>query len=87
MKKILLSIFILLVISIVACQQTAKETVMEKKEVVTEQVLEVPQTETTGEAVVDAVGNDLTNVNDVEKDLSTDELSDLDSGLTDVQNI
>ena len=85
MNKILLSIFILLIISISACQQAAKEPVMEKKEDAMQK--EVPKVETTGEAVVDAVGNDLTNVNNVEKDLSTDELSDLDAGLTDVQNI
>ncbi len=77
MKKTLLSIVILIVIFIVACQQPVKEQVMEK----------TPATTATGEAAVDAVGNDLTNVNSVEKDLGTDELSDLDAGLTDVQNI
>ena len=81
MKKLLLTIFILLIISIVACKQAVQEDVMEKKEV-TE-----PVVETTGEAAVDAVGNDLNNVNNVEKDLSVDELDDLDSGLTDVENI
>lgn len=82
---------ILLIISIVACQP-AKQEVMEKKEQAMEKEVqamekEVPKAETTGEAVVDAVGNDLTNVNNVEKDLSADELGDLDSGLADVQNI
>ena len=85
MKKILLSIFILLIISIVACQQAAKEAVMEKKEGVMEKT--EPKVEATGNAAVAAVGNDLNNVDSVEKDLSTDELSDLDSGLSDVQNI
>ena len=86
MKKIFLLILTLLIISVVACQQAAgpvmekKDTMMEKKE-----VMEKPAA--TGEAVVDAVGNDLTNVNSIEKDLSTDELDDLDAGLTDVQNI
>ena len=84
MKKILLSILVLLIISIVACQP-AKQEVMEKKEQAMEK--EAPKVETTGESVVDAVGNDLNNVDDVDKDLSTDELSDLDSGLADVQNI
>ena len=77
----------MLIISIVACQQ-AKEPVMEKKEDAMQK--DVPKAGTapaTGEAAVDAVGNDLTNVNNVEKDLSTDELNDLDAGLTDVQNI
>ena len=77
MKKTLLSIVILIVIFIAACQQSVKEQVMEK----------TLATTATGEAAVDAVGNDLTNVNSVEKDLGTDELSDLDAGLTDVQNI
>ena len=84
MKKILISILILLIISIVACQP-AKQEVMEKKEQAMEK--EVPKVEATGEAAVDAVGNDLTNVDKVDKDLSTDELSDLDSGLSEVQNI
>ena len=88
MKKILLSIFIMLIISISACQQAAKEPVMEKKEGAMQK--EAPKAETapvTGEASVDAVGNGLTNVDAVEKDLSSDDLSDLDAGLTDVQNI
>ena len=85
MKKILLSVFILLVISIAACQQAAKEPVMEKKEGAMQK--EAPKAEATGEAAVDAVGNDLTRVNNVENDLSADELSDLDAGLADVQNI
>lgn len=79
MKKILLSIFILLIISIVACQKAVQKEV--------EKAPEAPKVETTGEAAVDAVGNDLNNVNSIEKDLSDDELSDLDSGLTDIQNI
>ena len=81
MKKILLSIFILMVISVVACQQAAKT---ETKPVAT---ATTPTTTATGDAAVDAVGNDLTNVDSVDKELSSDELSDLDSGLTDVQNI
>ncbi len=85
MKKILLSIIVLMIISIVACQQAAKEPVMQKKADVMEKA--PATTIATGEAVVDAVGNGITNVNTVEKDLSADELSDLDAGLTDVQNI
>ena len=81
MKKILFSIFVLIVISIVACQQAVKKAVMEKK------VTEAPKTGTTGEPVVDAVGKDLNNISSVEKDLSTYELGDLDSGLSDIQKI
>ena len=85
MKKILLSIFIFVLIFIAACQQAAKEPVMEKKEDVMQKA-ETP-TAATGDAAVDAVGKDLTNVDTIEKDLNSDELSDLDAGLTDVQNI
>lgn len=84
MKKALLSILILLIISIVACQQAAKAPVTEKEGAMQK---EVPKAETTGEAAVDAVGNGLTNVDAVEKDLSSDDLSDVDAGLADVQNI
>ena len=85
MKKIIFLILVLVLISISACQQAAKETVMEKKEGVMEKT--EPKVEATGNAAVDAVGNDINNVNNVEKDLSTDELGDLDAGLSDVQNI
>lgn len=81
MKKILLSILILIVVFTVACQQAAKQGVMEKK------TTEAPKTQTTGDAAVDAVGKDLSNVNSVEKDLNTDGLNDLDSGLGEVENI
>ena len=78
MNKILLSVFIFLLISIAACQRAAKEDVMQKTET---------PTAATGDAAVDAVGNDLNSVESVEKDLGTDELNDLDSGLSDIQNI
>ena len=79
-----------MLVSIVACQP--KQEVMEKKADVMkkdtmEKMPETPQVETTGEALVDAVGSDLNNVDNVEKDLSADELVDFDSGLVDVQNI
>ena len=83
-NKIIVGILSLFLIFLIACQQAAKEPVMEKKEDAMQKT-EAPAT--TGEAAVDAVGNDLTNVNTVEKDLSADELSDLDAGLIDVQNI
>ena len=77
MKRILLSIFIFLLISIVACQQAAK----------TVTTTTAPATHTTGDAAVDAVGKDMNSTDSVEKDLSTDDLGNLDSGLSDVQNI
>ena len=73
-----------MLISIAACKQAAKEEVMEKKEEVT--APEAP-VEATGEVVVDAVGNDLNSIQIVEKDLGTEDLNELDSGLQDIENI
>lgn len=86
MRKLLTLFFILMVVSIVSCRQAAEKGVMEKKDM-GKAPPETPKVETTGETVVDAVGNDLNNINSIEKDLSTDEFSDLDSGLADVQSI
>ena len=80
MKKALSFIFILVIVFIVACQKAVKEEAVAKAP-------ETPKAVATGEAAVDAVGNDLNNVNSVEKDLGTDQLKDLDSGLADIQNI
>ena len=78
MKKILLVAFIALLILAAACKKVTK----------TETNLPTPpKAETTGDATVDAVGNDLNNVDSIDKDLSDEQLNDLDSGLTDVQNI
>ena len=86
MKKILLLIFILIVISIAACQQN--QDVMEKKNDAMEKTgTAISEADTTGNAAVDAVGDDLSAANADEKDLGTDEFSDLDSGLSDAQNI
>ncbi len=75
MKKIVVIIFIILLISVVACKpKTTKK-------------IEPPKIETTGDAAVDAVGKDLNNVDSIEEDLNIDELNDLDSGLEDIQNI
>lgn len=79
MKKLLFIVFTIFLISIAACQQAVKEDVKKAPE--------APKVETTGDAAVDAVGKDLTNVDTIDRDLSTDELADLDSGLQDVQNI
>ena len=72
MKKILSLILLIMVIALVACQKAVEK---------------VPIQQTSGDAAVDAVGNDLNNVDSVDKDLSADDLNDLDSGLSDVQNI
>lgn len=80
MGKLLSFILIFFVISIIACQP-AKEKVMEKKQV----TIEKPAA--TGDAAVDAVGKDINNVDSIDKDLSADQLSNLDSGLSDVEKI
>jgi hypothetical protein len=90
MKKILFLVLVFMLISIVACKKAVeKETTgaMEEKGEAMTKTTETPKVEKTGDKAVDAVGNNLNDVNSVEKDLSTDELSDLDSGLSDVQNI
>lgn len=70
-------VLIILVVSLAACKPAAQAPAKD--------VMDKPAA--TGDAAVDAVGNDINNVNSVEKDLNADELSDLDSGLSDVENI
>ena len=87
MRKILLSIFLLMLVSVVACQQAAKkettgQDAMEKTKTIT-----TPQPDATGNAAVDAVGSGLNKANADENDLGVDNLGDLDSGFSDVQNI
>lgn len=84
MGKSLFSLLIVLMIFAAACAPKAPAPDVMKKEEVTEKA---PAAPATGEAAVDAVGNDLDTIDSVDKELSTDELSDLDAGLTDVQNI
>lgn len=85
MNKIALSVFILLIVSAAGCQQAVKKEAgadsMKKTEV------SVPKTEAAGNAAVDAIGNDISSVDTVDKDLNPNQLSDLDSGLADIQNI
>ena len=78
-KKLLFSILmLLLVISIAACKQSVKSEPI--KNIGT-------QGAGASDASVDAVGKGLSNVDSDVKDLNADNLSDLDSGLNDVQNI
>ena len=73
MKKMISFILIIMLVSIAACRTAVKETT---------------QVDVSGsDAAVDAVGNDLNNVNDVEEELNTDDLNDVESGLNDVENI
>jgi len=84
MRKLSLLIFVLALFFIAACQQAQKSTA---SKVESTNKVEAPKTGATGNAAVDAVGNDLNSVNSVEKDLNSDQLNDVDSGLSDVQNI
>jgi len=43
--------------------------------------------ETTSDTAVDTVNDDLNGIDDVEEELGTGDLEDLDSGLSDVENI
>lgn len=85
MNKIALSVFILLIISLAACQQAVKKEAgadsMKKTEAT------APKAEATGNAAVDGIGNDINGVDAVDKDLNSNQLSDLGSGLADIQNI
>ena len=74
MKKLLSLIIVVMVFFLVACQKPVEQEAMKKAG-------------TTSDAAVDAVGNDLNDVNDVEEELNTDDLNDVESGLNDVENI
>lgn len=74
MKKILFLMFVLIILSVSACKQAVKK-------------VEAPKVEATGDATVDSIGKDISSIDNIEKDLSVDELKDLDSGLSEVQNI
>ncbi len=83
MKKTLMLIFILLVVSVAACKQAAEQGVPGQK--TTESPLSPPAV--TEDKAVSSVGSDIGSIEDIEKDLGTGDLSDLDSGLNDIQNI
>ena len=88
MKKIFLSFVVVLIIFVVACQQSAEKSSTGKDAMKkTETAGIAPPADTTGNAAVDAVGNDLNNANADEKDLGAGNLNDLDSGLSDIENI
>ena len=86
MKKVLLmTIFVMLLITIAACQNG----VQQQPPATTTQVKTVAPTtqpaQTTSDAAVDAVGKDLSNTDSVQNDLNSDNIND--SGLSDIQNI
>ena len=83
--KLSLIILLVFIVSIViACQQATNGTdlsAMKKTET------SISSGSAGANAAVDSVGNDLNTANADEKDLGTDNLSDVDSGLSDIQNI
>ena len=76
MGKLKCLFLMLMLLSVVACQKGK-----------TTGVNDLAPQNTSEDAAVNSVGNDITNADSVEKDLSADNLNDLDSGLTDVENI
>ncbi len=79
MKKLILPILILVVVIVAACQRSVQNDAMQKAAQTTKTA--------TGDAAVDSIGSDISNAETAEHDLSDDNLSDLDSGFNDVQNI
>ena len=86
MKKIIL--LILIAVLVAACQQAVqKDAAMEKEsDVMKKPAMQTPNT-AGGDPAVDAVGSDVSNAENVENSLSSDNLGDLDSGFNEVQNI
>ena len=97
MKKILFFLIsILLVVSIAACQNNKRPQLPSddsKNNAVnpSESSAQLPNSNanagTTGDSTVDSIGNDIKSIDSANNELSTDDLSDLDSGLADIQNI
>lgn len=80
MKKIILVLFMLLVVFITACQAPKKEI---QTPAAKPAAIETP----VQDATVNSVGAGINNVDSVESDLNVDQLSDLDSGLSDIEKI
>ena len=78
MGKLKCLFLMLMLLSVVACQK-AKTGVVDDSD--------QQKTNTGEDATVKSVGADINNADSVDKDLSADNLSDLDSGLADVENI
>lgn len=81
MKRALMFIIIVMIVFISACQKQVKEETQKPSETQT------PPAETTGDAATDSFGNDMGNVNNEDKELSSSELEGIDSGFSDVENI
>ncbi len=82
-KTLLLAVFLL--IFVYACQP--KADTMQKPSETQTQTPQQPAVASTGDAAADSFGNDMGNVNNEDKELSSGELEGLDSGFSDVENI
>ena len=79
MEMLLLLVFLLVIVY--ACQP--KTDAMQKPP-----ETQTPQSaESTGDAATDSFGSDVSNVNSEDKELSSSELEDIDSGFSDIENI
>ncbi len=80
-KKLMLALLITIALFLfLGCAQ--KPTVTKSE--VTEPSEEIP---TTGESSIDEVGTDIADISNVEEDLNTEELEDIDDILLDIENI
>ena len=79
MNKHYAFLLILFLIFIVGCKQKVSESANKPIEAI--KTAELP----TGDSAVDSVGQAIGGIDDIEKEMN--ELNDLDSGLSDVENI
>ena len=77
MKKLLFLILVVMLISFVACKPASKSITK----------VQQPAVGATSDVVVDSVGKDLKSIDNAQKDLSGDALSDFGSSLDDIQKI
>ncbi len=80
MKKFILPILAIILIIAVACQQSQNKSIAGAEG-------SMKKATGTNDATVDSVGRDINSLDSANNDLSADNLSDVDSGLSDVQNI
>lgn len=84
MKKILLVLLAVILVSGIACQQATRQQASQKPEV---PASTAAPGGTAGDAAVDSVGKNLNNIDNVEKDLNADQLNDINASLQEIQNI
>ena len=83
--QIILSITTILLVLIVSC--APKPTPSPPAPPIVEEVVEPAEVPATGEASVDEVAADISDSSNVDEELDTSELDDVDSILADIENI